>query len=146
MASTEATRSRRLGANRSKHSAISSPPSDQKRPRRHRSAKRRKKRERLPASLRYKETKRGKTAIRRYDGRSVYRLHEVNGKTVDFVEVFLAAEYSSINVRFDDKTTLSFRVEPGFTLEPEYYDWKTGNWRGIKRWPLIRSESHRIKR
>jgi hypothetical protein len=39
-------------------------------------------------------------------------------KTVDFVEVFLCAAYHSINVRFDDKTSLSFVVEPGFTLDP----------------------------
>jgi len=102
-----------------------------------------KKRDRLPPSLRFTETKRGKTTIRRYSGRSFYRFNEFKDKTVDFVEVFLAAEYSSINVRFDDKTTLSFVVEPGFTLETEHADWKTGNWRPIKRWPLIHSESHR---
>jgi hypothetical protein len=38
---------------------------------------------------------------------------------------------------------LHFVIDPGFTLETEYSDWKTGNWRPIKRWPLIHSESHR---
>jgi hypothetical protein len=109
----------------------------------HRSPKKPKKPERLPASLRYTEIKRGKTTIRRYDSRSIYRLEEVKGKTVDRVEIFLAAGHSSIVVVFDDKTSLSFAVDPGFTLIPEHYDWKTGDWRPIKRWPLIRSESHR---
>jgi hypothetical protein len=36
--------------------------------------------------------------------------------------------------------------EPGFILETEYADWKTDNWRSIKRWPLIRSETHRIEK
>ena len=104
------------------------------------------KRERLPPSLRFKETKRGKTTIRRYSGRTFYRFEEVKGKVVDLVEVFTAGENHAIDVRFQDKTSLHFVIDPGFTLETEYADWKTGNWRPIKRWPLIHSETHRIKR
>jgi len=59
------------------------------------------------------------------------------------VEVFTVGEYHSIDVRFQDKTALHFVIDPGFTLETEHADWKTGNWRPIKRWPLIHSESHR---
>jgi hypothetical protein len=58
-------------------------------------------------------------------------------------EVFIADGYSSIDVRFQDKTALHFVIDPGFTLETEHAEWKTGNWRSIKRWPLIHSESHR---
>jgi hypothetical protein len=102
------------------------------------------KRESLPPSLRYTETKRGKTTIRRYDSRHVYRLEEVKGKIVDRVEIFLAAEDSAIVVRFRDQTSLGFGVEPGFTLIPEHYDLKTGDFRAIKRWQPIRSLSHRV--
>src|SRR4029077_3133936 len=112
----------------------------------HRSRQKPKKRERVPESLRFTETKRGKTTVRRYSGRTFYRFEEVKGKPVDFVEVFTAGEYHSINVRFQDKTALHFVIDPGFILETEYADWKTGNWRPIKRWPLIHSETHRIKR
>jgi hypothetical protein len=111
--------------------------------RKHRNPKKPKKRERLPASLRFTETKRGKTTVRRYSGRTFYRFEEVKGKPVDFVEVFTAGEYHSIDVRFEDKTVLHFIIDPGFTLETEYADWKTGNWRPIKRWPLIHSETGR---
>jgi hypothetical protein len=104
------------------------------------------KRGRLPASLRFTETKRGKTTIRRYSGRTFYRFEEVKGKPVDFVEVFTAGEHHAIDVRFQDKTALHFVIDPGFILETEYADWKTGNWRPIKRWPLIHSDTHRIKR
>jgi hypothetical protein len=105
-----------------------------------------KKRERVPPLLRFTETKRGKTRVRGYSGRTFYRFEEVKGKPVDFVEVFTAGEYHSIAVRFQDKTALHFVIDPGFILETEYADWKTGNWRPIKRWPLIHSETHRIKR
>ena len=110
------------------------------------STRKHRKRERLPPSLRFTETRRGKTTVRRYSGRTFYRFEEIKGKPVDFVEVFTAGEHHSINVRFQDKTTLHFIIDPGFILETEYVDWKTGNWRPIKRWPLIHSETHRIKR
>ena len=96
--------------------------------------------------MRFTKTKRGKTTIRRYSGRTFYRFEEVKGKPVDLVEVFTTSGYHSIDVRFQDKTALHFVIEPGLILETEYADWKTGNWRPIKRWPLIRSETHRIER
>jgi hypothetical protein len=110
------------------------------------SIRKHRKRERLPDLLRFTETKRGKTTIRRYSGRTFYRFEEVKGKLVDLVEVFTAGENHAIDVRFQDKTSLHFVIDPGFSLETEYADWKTGNWRPIKRWPLIHSETHRIKR
>jgi hypothetical protein len=112
----------------------------------HRSSKRatkpnRKKRERLPASLRFTVTKRGKTTIRRYPGRSFHRFEEAKGKALDYVEFFTMGEYHCIDIAFEDKTAMHFVIEPSFTLETDYADWKTGNWRPIKRWPNIRSAS-----
>jgi hypothetical protein len=100
------------------------------------------KRTRLPPSLRYTESKRGKTTIRRYPGRTFYRFEEVKGKLVDLVEIFTAGGAHSIDLRFADKTAIHITIDPGFTLEAEYADWKTGDWRPIKRWPLIRSAGH----
>ncbi len=98
----------------------------------------------VPASLRFTETKRGKTTIRRYDGRSFYRFEEAKGKPIDYIEFFTAGEYNSIDIAFEDKTAVHFVIEPSFTLETDYADWKTGNWRPIKQWPLIHSQSHRV--
>jgi len=134
--------SRAQGSGRRAHASTKT----QSSPRKHPNPKKRKKRERLPASLRYTETRRGKTTVRRYSGRAVYRFEEVKGKAVDLVQVFTAGESHSIAVRFQDKTSLHFFIDPGFIMETELADWKTGNWRPIKRWPLIHSETHRIKR
>ena len=112
----------------------------------HGHTKKPKKRERVPASLRFTETRRGKTTVRRYSGRTFYRFEEIKGKPVDFVEVFTAGDYHAIDVRFQDKTALHFIIDPCFILETDYADWKTGNWRPIKRSPLIRSKTHRIER
>jgi hypothetical protein len=134
--------SRAQGSRRSVHASTKTQSSLRKHP----NPKKPKKRERLPASLRFTETKRGKTTVRRYSGRTFYRFEEIKGKLVDFVEVFTAGEYHAIDVRFQDKTALHFIIDPGFIMETELADWKTGNWRPIKRWPLIHSETHRIKR
>ncbi len=144
--------SRAQGSRRSVHASTKAAPSKsaitkpQTSDRKHRNLKKPKKRGRVPASLRFTETKRGETTIRRYRGRTFYRFEEIKGKLVDFVEVFTAGEYHAIDVRFQDKTALHFVINPGFIVETEYADWKTGNWRPIKRWPLIHSETHRIKR
>lgn len=48
-----------------------------------------------------------------------------------------------LNPHFQDKTALHFVIDPGFTLETTYDDWKTGDLRRLKRWPLIHSASLR---
>jgi len=84
-------------------------------------------------------TRRGKTTIRRYRNRSFHRFEEVRGKPVDFIEFYTSGDYHVIEVRFADKTAMHFAIDPGFTVEPGYSDWKTGNRRRIKNWPLISS-------
>jgi len=105
----------------------------------------RKKRERLPASLQSTVTRRGKTTIRRFPGRSFHRFEEAKGKAIDYIEFFTSDGFHNIDIAFDDKTAVHFVIEPSFTLETEYADWKTGNWRPLKRWPLIPSASGRRK-
>ena len=138
--------SRAQGSGRNAHASTKPAPAKSASTKPQSSFRKRRKRESVPPSLRFTETRRGKTTVRRYSGRTIYRLEEIKGKTVDLVQIFTAGESHSIAVRFQDKTTLHFVIDPGFTLETEYADWKTGNWRPIKRWPLIHSESHRIKR
>src|SRR6266853_2571453 len=78
--------SRAQGSGRSVHASTKT----QSSPRKHPNPKKPKKRERLPSSLRFTETKRGKTTVRRYSGRTFYRFEEVQGKLVDFDEIFTA--------------------------------------------------------
>src|SRR6185369_12420657 len=83
----------------------------------HRSATRaakpnRKKREKLPPSLRFNVTRRGKTTIRRYPGRSFHRFEEAKGKALDYVEFFTMGEYHCIDVAIEDKTAMHFVIEP----------------------------------
>jgi hypothetical protein len=132
MAISQAKRSRSSAQSRAPQPASTTiPKTNKKRPRR-----RRRKLPLLPPPV---ITRRGQTTIRRYSGRSVHHMEEVKGKIVECVEFYTSSESHSIDVCFQDKTTLHFSIDPGFLLETEYADWKTGNWQRIKRWPTLRS-------
>jgi hypothetical protein len=72
-------------------------------------------------------------------GKGLFR--EVKGKIVDSVELKPSDHGYSIGIMFEDRTYLSFdvNVEPRFTVTPELSDWKTGNYRPLKRGRTIHS-------
>jgi hypothetical protein len=57
----------------------------------------------------------------------------VKGKIVESVE----ADAKAITILFQDKTALSFDLDSSHVVFPELSDWKTGDWRAVKRWPPI---------
>lgn len=67
---------------------------------------------------------------------------EVTGKVVESVEMKPSDPGYSIGIIFTDRTFLSFDVEPQmtFTIAPELSDWKTGNYKPLKRWPSVQNE------
>jgi hypothetical protein len=131
MAISKAKRSHSLAQSRAPKSALPETPKQEKKPRR--------KHRELPLLPPPVVTRRGKTTIRQFSGRAFHRMEEVKGKVVEYVEIYNSGDYHSIDIRFQDKTALHFVIDPGFLLETEYDDWKTGNFRRIKRWPVIRS-------
>ena len=70
--------------------------------------------------------------------RQLTYFREVKGKIVERVEI--DPDLNAIIILFQDKTALSFNLEPRLTVFPELSDWKTGNWRGIKRWRAMHSK------
>ena len=64
----------------------------------------------------------------------------VRGKVVERIEVSTMDDDCSIGILFKDRTYLGFDVEPFLRITPDYSDWKTHNYRRIKRWPPIESE------
>jgi hypothetical protein len=65
---------------------------------------------------------------------------EAKGKRVESVELLTAPDYHSLTINFKGKTALLFQVETGFTVRTEYSDWKTGEQRIVRKWPLIKSQ------
>jgi hypothetical protein len=88
-------------------------------------------------------TKSKRTRSRRR--RSSDRLHfpEVKGKIVEQVTVDPAAQ--AVTILFKDKTLLSFDVDSHHYIFPELSDYKTGEWKGIKRWAPVSSSLSLVK-
>jgi hypothetical protein len=64
----------------------------------------------------------------------------VRGKVVERIEVSTMDDDFSIGIMFKDRTYLSFDVEPFLRITPDFSDWKTHNYKRIKRWPPLRTE------
>ena len=62
---------------------------------------------------------------------------QFKGKIVHEVEVHANDEGAAIGILFSDRSYLSFDVEPGITIRPELSDFKTGEYRPLKRWRPI---------
>jgi hypothetical protein len=76
--------------------------------------------------------------------RRVLRFPEVRGKIIDLVELGSSPDDYTIEIRFQDKTALSFDIEPCITGFPELANWRTGEYTPIKRWRPVHSRSSKI--
>jgi hypothetical protein len=68
---------------------------------------------------------------------------QFKGKIIDRIEVYPENASAVIGIMFDDRTYLSFDVEAGLTVWPDYSDWKTGNYKPLRRWQTVHSKSLR---
>jgi len=77
-----------------------------------------------------------KRSPERRSSRFLY-FREVKGKVVERVE--LDPQAQAVTILFRDRTALSFEVESRHYIFPELSDWKTRDWKVIKRWSAVRS-------
>src|SRR5215472_3789204 len=66
---------------------------------------------------------------------------EAAGMTLKSLELWLEPHLGSVVLNFSDQTVLQLNLAAGFIVHADYSDWKTHNWRPIKRWRPIRSPS-----
>lgn len=71
--------------------------------------------------------------------RRVLNFPQIKGKIIADVELSLSSDYRAVDIRFQDKTSLTFSIEPCFQVMPVLADWKTGNYRPLKRWKPVLS-------
>lgn len=64
---------------------------------------------------------------------------EVKGKVVDAIELTPMDNGYAIGILFQDRTYLCFEVEPFLMVKPDFSDWKTKNYKRLKRWPSVQS-------
>ena len=65
---------------------------------------------------------------------------EVKGKIVEKVELAVESDYYGISIRFQDKTALSFTIEPSVTAFPVYADWTDGEEKMLNEYEPVRSK------
>lgn len=64
---------------------------------------------------------------------------EVKGKTVDIVEFDIEASFYGVTIRFQDKTSLTFSMEPCVFTFPVLEDWAEGEGKIIKEYEPLQS-------
>jgi hypothetical protein len=65
---------------------------------------------------------------------------EVTAKVVEAVEVRPAEHGYGIGIPFTDRTYLAFDVDSLIRIRPDLSDWKTHNYKPLKRWPSLLSK------
>jgi hypothetical protein len=66
---------------------------------------------------------------------------EARGRTVERVELSADSDFPCISIRFQDNTDLTFVIDPALTFQADHSEWKAGNQKILKRWPLFRSDA-----
>lgn len=76
--------------------------------------------------------------------RRVFRFPQIKGKSLIEVELSVSRDDYAITLKFEDRTSLSFDIEPCVTVLPELSDWHSGDSKLIKQWLPIHSKSSRL--
>ena len=74
------------------------------------------------------------------DNKGTREFPEVKDKIVDLVEFSAETDYYGITIRFQDKTALTFSIEPCVVAFPVFADWTGGEEKQMKRYQPIRSK------
>jgi hypothetical protein len=78
-------------------------------------------------------------AGKKVPSRRVLNFPQTKGKIIADVELSLSTDYRAVDIRFEDKTSLTLSIEPCFQIAPVLADWKTGNYKLLKRWKPVLS-------
>lgn len=65
-------------------------------------------------------------------GNGLFR--EVQGKIIEGIELMPSGSGYAIGIMFQDRTYLSFDVKASISIVPDLSDWKTKNYKLLKRW------------
>ena len=80
-----------------------------------------------------------------YPGGKAVEFPGMEGRRIKKIELTTAGDYHAVSIRFEGKTTLHMVIDPGFTLKANLRDWKDGEGKSIKGWPIIVSGGMRIR-
>ncbi len=63
----------------------------------------------------------------------------VKGKIVDYIREVYTDDGFDIVIRFTDKTAMTWSLASQAVLAPELMDWKNGNCKTLRRYPVLTS-------
>ena len=61
---------------------------------------------------------------------------QAKGRVIKQVEFLSDSMGNTLELSFDDDTSLSFEFQPSFVWEAYFSRWKSGNQRILRRWPI----------
>jgi hypothetical protein len=61
----------------------------------------------------------------------------VCGKVVKYIREDLSDSIPGITIQFTDGTSMTWCIRPRAEIEPELQDWKTGNGKILRRYPVL---------
>lgn len=64
---------------------------------------------------------------------------QAKGRTVEKVELSLDPEFHCVSIRFKDNTDLTVIIDAALIFQAVYSEWKAGDQKILKRWPVVRS-------
>jgi len=67
------------------------------------------------------------------------KFSQARGRTVEMVELSLDSDFHCVSIRFKDNTDLTVAINTALTFRAEYSEWKAGNQKFVKRWPVVGS-------
>jgi hypothetical protein len=80
-----------------------------------------------------------------YPGGKAVEFPGMGGRKIKKIELIAAGDYHAVSIRFEGKTTLHMVIDPGFSLKANLRDWKDGEGKSIKGWPVIVSGGMRVR-
>lgn len=69
----------------------------------------------------------------------ILKFPEAKGKMIAEVELAISPDYNTVEIVFQDKTSLPFNIESCFQVTPELVNWKSGSYKPMKRWRAVHS-------
>jgi hypothetical protein len=85
-----------------------------------------------------------KSSKRKKPYQRVLKFPQVKGKKIERAELSVSSDYFTVGIYFQDKTMLSFDLEPCVRVFSEVINWGTGNYKLLRRWRPVHSESSRV--
>jgi hypothetical protein len=68
---------------------------------------------------------------------NIIEFKDVAGKIIERITLTNGSDFRCVSLRFTDRTDLHFTLCPRIEIAPELMDWKTGDGKVLKEFPVI---------